>query len=342
MTSLGELVVLGMVSKKQTSDLNVFGIMTLMAMQSESITNNSMSVMNQKMLEESKQKEFLDLISYVQDFLVKHSQLLEEGEVSRIPEARYFLKLLELLKIKDLSLFSLRTLKGYSITMEGKLLPQSYERWMNWGMIVNGWCLTASFSEYPRTEKESLLSEILEDKVEKKFYLTKEQHRKVIERIEKGEKFKMKTSYAIDRSYWKGSTAEIFFDSARRTIVVDKDKVKILHNIYGAFDEVGPRIYDDVFPTIRTPKGGGHLPYVLENERFIRLLTPIECERLQGFPDNWTEGLKDDDRYRLLGNAVTTNVITAIGRNLIKAMKDNQQAEKNYHLGEMTLVQDWL
>ena len=44
----------------------------------------------------------------------------------------------------------------------------------------------------------------------------------------------------------------------------------------------------------------------------IRKLTPIECERLQGFPDGWTEGVSDTRRYNQLGNAVTVNVIEAV------------------------------
>ena len=44
----------------------------------------------------------------------------------------------------------------------------------------------------------------------------------------------------------------------------------------------------------------------------IRRLTPTECERLQGFPDGWTEGISDSQRYKCLGNAVTVNVIQAI------------------------------
>jgi site-specific DNA-cytosine methylase len=50
--------------------------------------------------------------------------------------------------------------------------------------------------------------------------------------------------------------------------------------------------------------------------RRIRRLTPIECERLQGFPDGWTEGVSDTQRYKLLGNAVTTNVIEFLGKHL--------------------------
>ena len=53
----------------------------------------------------------------------------------------------------------------------------------------------------------------------------------------------------------------------------------------------------------------------------IRRLTPTECERLQGYPDNWTKWgvsyphpvqISDTQRYRCLGNAVTVNVIEAI------------------------------
>ncbi len=44
----------------------------------------------------------------------------------------------------------------------------------------------------------------------------------------------------------------------------------------------------------------------------LRRLTPIECERLQGFPDNWTDGVSDTQRYKQMGNAVTINVIEEI------------------------------
>jgi len=50
----------------------------------------------------------------------------------------------------------------------------------------------------------------------------------------------------------------------------------------------------------------------------IRRLTPVECERLQAFPDGWTDGISDTQRYKCLGNAVTTSVITAIGEGLLE------------------------
>jgi DNA (cytosine-5)-methyltransferase 1 len=47
-------------------------------------------------------------------------------------------------------------------------------------------------------------------------------------------------------------------------------------------------------------------------ERKIRKLTPLECERIQGFPDRWTDGISDTQRYKCLGNAVTVNVVSYI------------------------------
>ena len=42
----------------------------------------------------------------------------------------------------------------------------------------------------------------------------------------------------------------------------------------------------------------------------IRKLTPIECERLQTVPDNYTAGVSDNQRYKMLGNGWTVDVIT--------------------------------
>jgi len=55
----------------------------------------------------------------------------------------------------------------------------------------------------------------------------------------------------------------------------------------------------------------------------IRRLTPKECERLQGFPDNWTkygtEGIiSDSQRYKMCGNAVTVDVVAAVANNIKK------------------------
>lgn len=50
---------------------------------------------------------------------------------------------------------------------------------------------------------------------------------------------------------------------------------------------------------------------IIENNR-IRRLTEIECERLQGFPDNWTESIPMTQRYKSLGNAVSVPIVKMI------------------------------
>jgi DNA (cytosine-5)-methyltransferase 1 len=52
----------------------------------------------------------------------------------------------------------------------------------------------------------------------------------------------------------------------------------------------------------------------------VRRLTPLECERLQGFPDNWTEGQADGHRYKQLGNAVAVPVVSWIIERLVKVV----------------------
>ena len=53
---------------------------------------------------------------------------------------------------------------------------------------------------------------------------------------------------------------------------------------------------------------GGDRHAVFETSN-VRRLTPVECERLQGFPDNWTEGQSDTNRYKQMGNAVAVPVV---------------------------------
>lgn len=83
------------------------------------------------------------------------------------------------------------------------------------------------------------------------------------------------------------------------------------------------RVYDDaVVQTVisRWGTGGGNVPYIQQQTDFnVRRLTPRECERLQGFPDDWTASQSDSQRFKQMGNAVTVNVIEWIGKRLMEA-----------------------
>ena len=78
----------------------------------------------------------------------------------------------------------------------------------------------------------------------------------------------------------------------------------------------GRRFKDNEEPMFTLTQNDVH--GVMHNKTQIRRLTPIECERLQGFPDNWTKGLSDTQRYKCMGNAVTTNVVEWVVTQLYK------------------------
>lgn len=57
-------------------------------------------------------------------------------------------------------------------------------------------------------------------------------------------------------------------------------------------------------------------------EAFVRKLTPLECERLQGLPDNWTEGGSDSKRYKAIGNGMAQPCADFVIEKLVEALKE--------------------
>ena len=147
-------------TRPQVLHTNVLDSPRLTNTQTNSSPKDFQTSLTSETAQKLKQINFQTLICSVEDFLANHSQSLEKGKVLMIPEARCFLKLQEFLKLKDLKLYCLKTSRAYSVTKKAKLSLSSWKRWMNWGMIFNGWYLTANFSESPRTEKGCSLSDI--------------------------------------------------------------------------------------------------------------------------------------------------------------------------------------
>ena len=57
----------------------------------------------------------------------------------------------------------------------------------------------------------------------------------------------------------------------------------------------------------------------------LRTLTPLECERLNGFPDNWTNtGMPEKMRYFCMGNALVVKIVQRIAEQIIKMLEDNE------------------
>jgi site-specific DNA-cytosine methylase len=81
------------------------------------------------------------------------------------------------------------------------------------------------------------------------------------------------------------------------------------------------RVYEDsIMQTViqRCGTGGGNVPSIMNEKSVVRRLTPTECERLQGFPDGWTDGQADSHRYKQMGNAVAVPVVQWIIDRLVK------------------------
>lgn len=119
---------------------------------------------------------------------------------------------------------------------------------------------------------------------------------------------------------------EVRNDGKTNTLTtVQKDNVVVRATVQANAEHT----YNGKVPTITAAMGvgGGNVPlftnaetaakykgkYIDKNERLeYRKLTPIECERLQTFPDNWTDCISNTQRYKSLGNAWTVDVIAHI------------------------------
>ena len=99
-----------------------------------------------------------------------------------------------------------------------------------------------------------------------------------------------------------------------RQITIIGNSIPSGHNTANVFDDQG------LFPTLKRChyKDPPKVKVTLDGRDRVRRLTPLECERLQGFPDDYSkfgvdgEVISKTQRYQCLGNAVTPTVITHI------------------------------
>ena len=115
------------------------------------------------------------LIYCAQDFLAKHSLLPGSEKDLQMPEELCSLRLPDWLQPNDLRILSLKTYPDcYRMTKGGRFTPSSV-RYLSWGIMWNGKCLTARISESPNPEKGCILSDILMEDVPEKYYLSQKQ-----------------------------------------------------------------------------------------------------------------------------------------------------------------------
>lgn len=122
-----------------------------------------------------KQNECRTLIFYARDFLARHSPSLDEGKDLPMQEEPFSSKLPDWLQTNDLRIFSLKTYPVcFRMTKAGRFTPSSV-RYLSWGMVWNGKCLTARILESPNPESGCILSDILIEDVPEKYYLSQKQ-----------------------------------------------------------------------------------------------------------------------------------------------------------------------
>ncbi len=102
------------------------------------------------------------------------------------------------------------------------------------------------------------------------------------------------------------------------TIRAEHHNTADVHYISDMPMDVANCVTDGYLMTGERKRVDGKAVLTSAHERRLHRLTPTECCRLQGFPDDWTKGVSDTQQYRQLGNAVTVNVIQAIVEEWIK------------------------
>lgn len=294
---------------------------------------------------------------------VNPSVLLEQEKDLMTQEERCFSRLLELLLLKNLSISSSKMFPVCLTTTPAGHLKQSSVHWMSWGMMCADRYLTAKISEFPSHEIECSLSAILEDNVPEKYYLSRKQAEKLLYKEKPTQGERIYSSKGLSCTLTSGSGGfgghsglyliEDFEDLGLPIKSKTKDGYQIAYpgdSIDNVFSGQNSRCITARHDSGISNRKAEHSGVFVENsdvlddnEKFavafvepdgevhigrIRKLTPRECWRLQGFTDEQFDkakatGLSDSRLYKMSDNAVTVNVISAIGQIIKKVNNKN-------------------
>lgn len=117
-------------------------------------------------------------------------------------------------------------------------------------------------------------------------------------------------SHCIDANYFKGGNLKSYFEKHRRQLVFSKDGLCHVGEADLKGHDAIKRVYhiDGKSPTLTTMGGGHREPKIMQGKAW-RKLTPLECERLQTVPDNYTNHVSNTQRYKMLGNGWTVDTV---------------------------------
>ena len=121
-------------------------------------------------------------------------------------------------------------------------------------------------------------------------------------------------AHCIDANYFKGGNLKSYFEKHRRQLVFSKDGLCHVGDADIRGNDNVRRVYhpDGKAPCLTTMGGGHREPKTLTSDTTWRKLTPLECERLQTVPEGYTDHVSNTQRYKMLGNGWTVDVISHI------------------------------
>lgn len=163
-------------------------------------------------------------------------------------------------------------------------------------------------------DKRLIVRDILQNEVEDKFYLSD----KAIDYMGRLRNGKQRWEYHTSPLNGKASCLTANMYKGVPYGVIRLNGLYQVGNLEMKGNESIRRVYaiDGKCPTLTTMGGGHREPKIAEingnEEPRPRKLTPLECERLQTVPDNYTDGVSNTQRYKMLGNGWTVDVIAHI------------------------------
>ena len=199
---------------------------------------------------------------------------------------------------------------------------------------IGEWASVFNFDWPEQTEVTMRLRDILESEVDEKYYLDEEKTAKLVAHLtrETEDGFhayrndaKKSSIQGTHVTYAEGRTHAL---TVAHVPMTTAEPQMLGHVDIRGNDSIKRTYSTGGIPPTLTSMGGGHRePKIAEENssapRYrIRKLTPLECFRLQNFPDEAHQklvevGISDSQRYKMAGNAVTVNVVESIGERLI-------------------------
>lgn len=121
-------------------------------------------------------------------------------------------------------------------------------------------------------------------------------------------------SLCLDANYYKGGNPKNYFEKKRRQLIFQINPSK---ECGGTQPSMTRRVFHEKGKSHSLTAFAAHSTNVGKDDPITwRKLTPIECERLQTVPDNYTNHVSNTQRYKMLGNGWTVDVIVHIFNNL--------------------------